>query len=272
MTTSDTLTPPGYAAPQKVTQARVIRSELTKLRSLPSAAWCLVIVVAAVIGVGLLAALLQASHPPHGADAATFDPTAVSLSGVEVAMFAAGVLGVLSITGEYASGQVRATFTAVPRRLPVLWGKAAVLAGAVFTVSTVACAVAFGAGQSALAAHHLGTSLGQPGAVRAVLGSAVFLAAVALLGLGLGTLTRSTAGGAGALVGLLIAVSLISSFLPRDLSQDVSKYLPFSAGLDITTTVPDPPNLSPWVGLGLFALYAAAVLALAGWRIRRQEA
>ena len=217
--------------------------------------------------------LLRAARPPHGAAAvASFDPTGVSLSGVEIAMFVTGVLGLLFMTGEYATGQVRSTFTAVPRRLPVLWGKAVVLAATVFILNAVASVIAFLIGQSILAGHHLGTSLGQPGTVRAVLGGAVFLTATTLLGLGLGTLVRSTAGACGALFGVLFALPLIVSFLPGSLGATLDEYMPGPAGLDILSTTPDPSNLSPWHGLGLFLGYTAAVLAVAAGRIRRQEA
>jgi len=64
---------------------------------------------------------------------------------VELAQIAAGVLGVLVITSEYATGLIRTTLAAVPR-LPVLWGKAAMLAAATLTVSLPAAFVAFAAG------------------------------------------------------------------------------------------------------------------------------
>jgi ABC-2 type transport system permease protein len=264
---------PAYRASQRVTQLRVIRSEFTKLRSLPSTGWSLLIAITVIAGFGILYCTLRAARPPHGAAIATFDPTAVSLAGVEIAMLVAGVLGGLFITGEHASGQLRATFAAVPARLPVLWAKAAVLAAAVFAACLVATTAAFVIGQSILASHHLGASLGDPGTIRAVAGSAAFLAAAALLGLGLGTLLRNTAGATGALFGVLFALQLIASFLPASISGQVTRYLPGPAGLAITTTAPDPATLlAPWAGLGLFCAYTAIVLGLAAWRMRRQEA
>jgi hypothetical protein len=258
---------------QRVTQRRVIRAEFTKLRSLPSAAWSLLISIVVIIGFGVLYSSLRAARPPHGpAAVAGFDPTSVSLAGVEVAMLVTGVLGVLFITGEYATGQVRSTFTAVPRRLPVLYGKAVVLALATFAACALAALAAFALGQGILSAHHLGASLGDPGAVRAVLGSALFLAAAALFGLGMGTLLRSTAGATGVLFGALFALQVIAGLLPETWSDQVSRYLPGPAGLDITATAPDSASLGPWTGIGLFCLYPAAGLVLASWRLRRQEA
>jgi ABC-2 type transport system permease protein len=272
MTETTTTVLPSYRMAQRVTQRRVIHAEFTKLRSLPSAAWSLLISVVVITGFGVLYSSLRAARPPQGpAAVAAFDSTSASLAGVEIAMLVTGVLGVLFLTGEYATGQVRSTFTAVPRRLPVLWGKAVVLALAAFTACAVAAVAAFTIGQSILSARHLGTSLGDPGTVRAILGSALFLAVAALLGLGLGALLRSTAGAIGLLFGALFALQVIAGLLPGTWSDQVTRYLPGPAGLDITATVPDPASLAPWTGLGLFCLYTAVVLGLAAWRVRRQE-
>ena len=111
----------------QVTQARVMKSEWTKLRTQPGALWSLLSAVILVVAFGILYSLLRVARPPHGAAAASFDPTSVSLAGVQLAQIAAGVLGVLLITSEYATGLIRTTLAAVPRRLPTLWGKAAVL-------------------------------------------------------------------------------------------------------------------------------------------------
>ena len=112
---------PAYRAAQRVTLIRVVRSEWTKLRSLPSTLWLLLSTFLLVAGGGLVSALVALSSLPHGAAAvAAFDPTQLSLSGVALAELTAGALGVLIMTGEYATGQIRLTLTAVPRRLPVL--------------------------------------------------------------------------------------------------------------------------------------------------------
>jgi ABC-type transport system involved in multi-copper enzyme maturation permease subunit len=267
-------TVPAYSRPQRVTQARVLRSEWTKLRTQPSTAWALASAAAAIIGFGVAYSLLREARPPHGAAAAgAFDPAAISLAGVQLAQIAAGVLGVLLITSEYASGLIRATFAAVPRRLPVLWGKAALLAAATAAVSLPAAVAAFLAGQSILGRQHLAVSLSHPGVARAVLGSALYLAVAALLGLGLGALLRNAAGAISALFGLLFAVQIAAGFLPGNWSGEVGKFLPATAGQAVTTVHPDPAvSLAPWTGFGVFCLYAAAVLGLAAMRMRRGDA
>jgi ABC-2 type transport system permease protein len=263
---------PAYRGEQRVTPLRVLHSEWTKLRSVPSAAWSLLAAAVLIAGFGVLYTLVRVARPPHGAAAvAAFDPTAVSLSGVQLAQLAIGVLGVLLVTGEFATGQIRTTFAAVPRRLPVLGGKAVVLTLATLGLCVPAAITAFLIGQSLLSPAHLGTTLGQPGVARAVLGSGLYLAAIGLLGLGLGALLRNTAAGISALLALLFAVPIVAGFLPGTWSDLVSKYLPGQAGIAITGARPDPSSLGPWTGFGVLCLYAAVVLGLAAWQLRRRD-
>jgi ABC-2 type transport system permease protein len=260
-------------AAQRVTQARVVRSEWTKLRSVPSTAWSLLATVALIVGVGALYSLLRVTRPPSDpAAVASFDPTAVSLAGVQLAELAVGILGVLLIAGEYATGTIRVSFAAVPRRLPALWGKAVVLGLTTVLLCLPATVAAFLVGQSILSAAGLDVPLGHPGVARAVLGSALYLGAVGLLGLGLGALLRSTAGAVAGLFGVLFAPQLLTGLLPAAWSDRVYPYLPVPAGVAVTAVRPDPAALSPWIGFGVLCLYVAAVLVLAAWRLRRRDA
>jgi ABC-type transport system involved in multi-copper enzyme maturation permease subunit len=184
-----------------------------------------------------------------------------------------GVLGAMLITSEYGSGMIRATFAAVPRRLPVLWGKAAVALGAVFAACVPAVLIAFFAGQSVLAKVGLDTSFGQPGVARAVLGSAVYLAVAAVLGVGLGALLRNTAAAVTALFGLLFGLQLLAGLIPGATGVTLEKFMPSTAGQAIASVHPDPgTSLGPWAGLGLFACYTVIVLALAARRMSRGDA
>ena len=248
----------------------VMHAELTKFRSVPSTAWSLLSAVALIIGSGVLYSMVRVTRPP--ADPAGFDAVGVSLAGLQVAQFAVGVLGVLVITSEYASGLIRTTLAAVPRRTPVLWGKAAVLAAAIFALGLPAVVVAFLAGQSVLSAEHLDVSLRVPGVARAVVGAASYLVVVALVGLGLGAILRRTAGGVAAVIAVLIGPQLLTGFLPTELADDVYRWLPSPAGLAVTTTRPDSSLLPPWTGLAVFLFCAATLLTLGAWCLRRRDA
>ena len=255
-------------------QARISWSEWTKLRTQPSALWALLSAAIMLPAFGVLYSLLRAARPPHAAAATTsFDAVAVSLVGVQLAQIAIGVLGVLLITNEYATGLIQTTLAAVPRRLPILWGKAAALIAVTMAVSLPATLAAFLTGQSILDRHHLGIPLGQPGVTRAVLGAVLYLAVAGLLGLALGALLRSTAAAVSTLLALLFAFPILAGFLPESWSDDVAKYLPTNAGLAVTAVHPDPTtSLSPWIGFGIYCLYAAALTAAGALRMRRGDA
>src|SRR5205814_4648298 len=100
---------PANTQPQRVTQPRVVAAEWIKLRTQPSALWAGAAAIGLTAGFGVLYAALLAARPPHGAAAAAFDPAAVSLSGIQLAQIAVGVLGAMLITSEYGSGMIRAT-------------------------------------------------------------------------------------------------------------------------------------------------------------------
>jgi ABC-2 type transport system permease protein len=264
---------PARPAGQRVTLARVVHSEWTKLRSLPSTRWSLLIALASIVGFGALYSLLRVTRPPDNpAAVASFDATAVSLTGVQLAQFAVGVLGVLLIAGEYATGLIRTSLTAVPTRLPVLWGKAIVFALTTLIVCLPATLAAFLVGQSILSGRQLDIALGHPGVARAVFGSALYLAAIGLLGLALGALLRSTAGAVATLLGLLFGPQLLTGLLPEAWSDRIYPYLPVPAGAAVANLRPDPTALAPWTGFAVFCLYTAVVLALAAWQLRRWDA
>ena len=256
---------PAYTAPQRVTQTRVLRSEWTKMRTQPSVVWALLSTVVLIVGVGALYSLLRESHPPADqASFSSFDPTAISLAGVNLAQLAIGVLGVLLITNEYATGLIRTSFAAVPSRLPILWAKAIALALTTVTLCIPATFAAFLIGQSILSSSTSTRRSSQPGVTRAVLGSALYLGGVGLLGLGLGALLRNTAAAISALFGALFAAQIIVGFLPSTWSDDITRYLPSPAGVAVTAVLPDPSSLPPWTGLGVFLGYPAVILATRG--------
>jgi ABC-2 type transport system permease protein len=257
-----------------VTPVRVLHSEWTKLRTLRSTVWSLLAAVLAFVLFAILIPLLVTAHwpPTDPRDLLTFDPVGVSLAGGFFAQLAIGVLGVLLMTGEYATGMIRATLAAVPKRLPVLWAKALVYGITSLVLTAIAAFVAFFIGQSILASKHIDASIGDPHVVRAVFGSALYLVGVGLLGLGLGALIRNTAGAISTLFGLLFVVPVVVHFLPAAWNDAIAKYLPSNAGQVILTTRSQPHSLGPWTGLGVFFLYALVALVLASVALQRRDA
>jgi ABC-type transport system involved in multi-copper enzyme maturation permease subunit len=259
---------------ERVTQARVIASEWIKLRSLRSTVFALLAAVVFTVGLGILISSLRANDfNQHGFQPGPgFDPTLVSLRGIYLAQLAIGVLGVLMITGEYSTGMIRATFSAVPKRLPVLWAKALVFAVVVFAIMSIASLCAFEGGQAALSTAGIHVGLGSPGAARAVLGGGLYLTVVGLLGVGLGFLVRNTAGAIATLFGLLLVLPAVVSALPASWYDHIYRYLPLSSGTQIMTTVRDTSLLRPWAGFGVFCLYAVVAVAAGAVVLLRRDA
>jgi ABC-2 type transport system permease protein len=257
-----------------VTQRRVVVSEWIKLRTLRSTFWSLVAAAIFIVGLGALFTSFRANNWNSASlvERLTFDPTQTSLRGTYLAQLAIGVLGVMAVTGEYSTGMIRATLSAVPRRLPVLWAKLAVFAVVVFVLMIASTFVAFEVGQSLLASTHHQASLTSPGALRAVVGGALYLSLLSMLAIGLGFLVRNTAGAIATLFGLLLVLPVLAQALPGSWADDVTKFLPMPAGTAIMATVADPTSLSPWAGLGVFALYPIAAILAGAFMLKRRDA
>jgi ABC-2 type transport system permease protein len=260
----------------KVTQARVLRSEWIKFRSLRSTVWTLLVGLVLMIGISALFSAVNASqyHTFSPADRATFSPVSVSLAGTSFAVVAFGVLGVLLLSGEYGTGMIRSSLTVVPRRLPVLWAKLAVFAGAVGLLSLVASFASFYLGQAVLNSHHLGVSITAPGALRSVIGAALYITAAGLLGVALGGLLRSTAAGISVFAAVFFVLPPLAELLPASIGDHLTRYLPSDAGSAIWGGAQGVPGgaLAPWAGFGLLCGYAAVLTAAAAWRLRRSDA
>jgi hypothetical protein len=254
----------------------VLTAEWTKIRSVRSTYWTLLSVVAFTIGLSaIICAVYVAQYDNLTVkDKVGFDAASLSLTGGVLAQLAIAVLGVLVITSEYASGMIRATFAAVPQRLTVLAAKATVFSAVTIAVTTSACFIAFFIGQAILSAKDIGVSIGAPNALRTVVGTGLYLAVLGLLALGLGTLIRKTAGAITAIVGILFVLPVLSQLLPSSMDA-IQKYLPNNAGQAIITggsTSGGDATLSPWLGLGVFFLYAVVTLGAAAFTLVHRDA
>jgi ABC-2 type transport system permease protein len=256
----------------RVTQLRVILSEWTKLRSVRSTRWALFTAVLATIGIAALACAIAAHHyarmSPH--DRADFHPLEVNLAGVQLAQLALGVLGVLVITAEYSTGMIRASFTAVPKRLPVLWAKAIVYGLTLLALMIPSVLLAFLVGESLFSRHHINIPFSHPGVARALFGAALYLTVVGLFGLGLGAIVRNTAGGIASFAAIMFVLPPLMNVLPTSWNDTASPYLPLAAGEAVMSITPGN-HLSPWAGFALFCGYAAAAIAVAAVLLVRRD-
>jgi ABC-2 type transport system permease protein len=259
----------------RVTQLRVVRSEWTKLITLRSTLWSLFTAIVLTIGLPLLFAAVTSSHwgsmSPH--DRADRHPLDIALAGVNLSQLAIGVLGVLVITGEYSTGMIRASLTAVPKRLPVLWAKTAVYAVVTFVLMVPSVVIAFFASQAILSKHDiLQISFSHGGVARAVIGGALYLALLAVLTVALGTIVRNTAGGIAVFAAIFFVIPPLLNILPTSWNNAIAPYLPDAAGRSIFSLTHGAHSLAPGPGLALFAAYCAAALAIAAVVLLRRDA
>ncbi len=251
-----------------------LASEATKLRSVRSTVWTLFVAVVATVGIGALITIARVSrwNDLSARERLSLDPTTISLRGVFLAQLAIGVLGVLVISSEYTTGMIRTTFAAIPNRPLVLFAKAVTFTVVAFVVSTIACFVAFSIGQSILSSKHANVSLSDPGILRAVVGAGTYLTLVGLLGLGLGTLLRRTAGAIATLFGLVLVLPALTEALPSPWNTDVGKLLPINAGRAVFAVRPSTDLLSPGQGLVVLLVTVSVVLVMATLALVRRDA
>jgi len=256
----------------RVTFAGALRSEFTKIRSVRSTYWALLAMFVVVVGFGALAST-GAAHGPHGP---YFDPTRQSLAGLYIGQLIIGVLGVLVISSEYSTGMIRATLTTNPHRGVMIAAKGVVFTAVALVTSLVTSFAAFFLGQALMSSDHISTTIGSPNVLRAVIGGALFLTACGVLAFGLGLLIRHSAGGIGAMVGLLFVVTILVNFLPQSWQNHVDKWIPALAGGQLWMTRPTPPGNSPmfgpWASFVVLCGYAAIATAVAVILFRKRDA
>jgi ABC-2 type transport system permease protein len=252
------------ARPATIGFPNLLRSELTKLRSVRSTYWtALAAAVASVAAGGVICARIAAEMTAGQLGRSGFDGTLTSLNGLYLSQIMLGALGVLTISSEYGTGMIRATLAAVPQRRAMLAAKGLVFGLAVLAAGEAMSFAAFGLGQALLSGAHAGASLSQPGVLRAAAGGGLYLTVVGMLGFGLGALIRHTAGALTAFFGVLFLPSALTDLLPVGWHEAVQKFMPANAGTQIITVLHTPGTLGPWAGLGTLALYAAVILAVA---------
>jgi ABC-2 type transport system permease protein len=253
-----------------------LRAEWTKLRTLAGTWWLLLAVSTLTAAVGVAAAATVNCQ----AAGCGQDPARIALSGVNLSQAAVAILAVLAISGEYSTGMIATTLTAVPRRLTVLFAKAVVVmglalaAGAVGVLASVLAGGLLLPGRGFTGAHgYSPLSLASGPDLRAAVGSVLYLALIALLALGVATAVRDSAVSIGVVLGLLYLFPVIASALNPHWSRRLQQIGPMSAGLSIqaTTGLRSLP-LAPWQGLGVLALWAAGALLVGGLALRLRDA
>jgi hypothetical protein len=260
----------GPAAGGLAARARdVLLSEWIKLRSVRSTYWALI--VAAVVSVaGSALAAFPAGTAGKGAPLP--DPVAFSFVGwAEYPVLAVGILGVLTFTSECATGQIRTTFTAVPRRLAVLAAKTVVVAALALVFGELLAVASFSLTQAILSRHGRGVALSHPGVPGAVLAAGFVLVVVAVTGIGLGAAIRHTAGAIAVLpVVFYLPLALLS--LPAPWSHRIDRFTLPVAAYQVVALHPAANLLAPALSMLVLIAWPAIILAIAAILITRRAA
>jgi hypothetical protein len=259
----------------KVTQLRVVGSEWTKLHSIRSTRWSMGVAAVATIALPLIFSLVTDSHweTMRPEDRATANPLTIGLAGVFLAQLAIAVLGVLVITGEYSTGMIRASMTAVPKRLPVLWAKIAVFGAATFALMLGPVLIGFFGSQAILDSHDhiLQVSFTNASVFRTVICGAVYLMLVGIFALAIGAIVRNTAGGIATFAGIFFVIPPLMNIFPSSWNDAVSPRLPDATARTIIALHHGSRTLSPWAGGGLFVAYCAILVGIAAVLLVRRD-
>lgn len=249
-----TISSPARAA-GSLTFGGVLRSEWIKFRSLLSTRLLLIFTFLAVVGVGAMASWVQAmtlegamqsgmgmGEPGAPAEPMTsaqvqeafgFNLYAVPNAGLQIGILIMGALAVLLISSEFGTGMIRSTMTAVPKRLPAFFAKAAVLVVVSYVLTLLAAVVTTLVAIPIFSAYGIELSFGLDGVAYSILMGGLYVAGVALTGLSLGTLLRSSAGGIIVLVVVFFLLDFgtqLMKMMPGEFWKYVNQYVPSVAG------------------------------------------
>jgi ABC-2 type transport system permease protein len=256
-----------------------LHAEWAKLRTISGTWWLMVGAIALTVGAS--AGIAASTHvSPGGPGGANQDPTKLSLIGVDLGQAVVAVLTVMAITDEYATGMIRVTLAATPRRAIMLGAKAVNIAGLALVTGAPAVAGCLIAGHLLLPdagldpAHGYALiSIAHGPTLRAAVGSVLYLGLIALLSLGVGTVFRDTAVSTGIVLGLLYLPPLLAQLLSGPWRRHIQQIAPMSAGLAIqaTRSIPTLP-ISPWAGLGILTAWSTGLLLVAFVVLKARDA
>jgi ABC-2 type transport system permease protein len=259
--------------------AGTIRSEFTKIRSVRSTYWTLILLVLA----GLAWSVIYCAATAHrwatmGAlDKQGFDATQGSVIGLALlGQLVIVVLGALMITSEYSNQSIRTSLTVMPRRGVLFGAKAAVFTAVAAVTAIVASFASFFIGQRLLASTHAAATLSTPRALQAVVMTAMFVVLCGLFAYGLGAVLRNTAGTITAAYGFLFLLPQLAKALDPTWYYDLVRWLPGGDFVALITSSsagqPVAHMFSAWTEMGIFAAYVAVLLALGASALRTKDA
>lgn len=256
---------------------RVLHAEWIKFRSVRATLWTLPLTALAMAGLAVLQAWgISTLETTEG-----FTAAGIITGGTFLAQVAVAVLAILTITGEYSTGQIRSSVAAVPRRLPLLWSKAIIIFGAVVAVSVVGLALSWLSAKPFLDRSGLTLDLGSGENLRVLAGGALYLGAIALFAFAVGAILRHSAGALALILGLLLVLENVFAALPFRFFEVISPFLPSTAGSRIMlddaaiaerNAMFDGADLTAWQGYGVLLVWVLLLMTVAAVLMRRRDA
>ncbi|MEU1018747.1 ABC transporter permease [Streptomyces sp. NPDC005898] len=263
---TETTSGTGVPAPAYRLSAKgILRAEWHKLWTLRSTWITLITASALVLSVGIV------MGSTYDGDDAEIDTVVFTLFGTQLSQICLAVLGILVTAGEYATGMIRASLTAVPQRLPLLWSKAAVFTVVAFTASWTTNTVTFLTAQTWLSGTDKELALTDDDVLAALTTSAAALTLLGLFALCLGALLRSVPGAVGAFVGSVLILPEVLSMLPFDAVQSAIRYFPAQAASALGSVSRVEHTIAPGTALLTLALWSAVALAASTALLKRRD-
>ncbi|MEP7019925.1 MAG: ABC transporter permease [Pseudonocardiales bacterium] len=262
---------------RSTTFSRLLLAEWTKLRSVRSTVWSLLLLVVLTLGFTALFTWLTVSQWDQSSKSQQQqfinDPVGLILgAGFQLSQLAICVLGVMVMASEYSTGMIRSSLLAVPKRTPMLLAKSVVFVALVFVVGVLTAFGSFFIG-APIVHSKAAVALGDPGVLRAVIGAGLYLAMLGLFALAVGAIIRHVAGAITGIIGFVLVLAPLAQLLPGNVGDHIHAYLPTEAGHLIAQSRPGPHDLlTPWQGFGVFSVWTAILLALAIWLLNRRDA
>ncbi|MEO7060768.1 MAG: ABC transporter permease [Lapillicoccus sp.] len=254
----------------------LLSSEWTKIRSLRSTLWALLVLVAVSVGfTGLFTWLIISQWSTLGEQdrqVVRLDPVSQILgAGFQFSQLAVCVLGVLVITSEYSTGTISSTLLAVPRRTPVLAAKSLVFAALIFVVTEIAAIPSIILG-AAILRPEVSVTLISTAVLRSLLAAGLYMSVLGVFAIAIGGLLRHSAAAITGIIGFVLVLAPLALLLPGAIGKHIYAYLPTIAGEQVLRTTQQDNLLSPWAGFGVFCLWTAVLMLVAGFLLKRRDA
>lgn len=253
-------------------------AEWTKIRSVRSTMWTLILFVIITIGLTALFSWLSVSHwtgprAPERDATIISDPVGFIFgAGIGLGQLTICVLGVLLITTEYSTGVIRASLMAVPKRYPMLAAKLAVFGGIMIVLSELVAFGSFFVG-SAILHSRVPVALSDTGVLRATLGAGFYLTVLGIFALAVGSIVRHTAAGISIAIGVVLVLPILAGLLPSSWGAHINAYLPQQAGsLVYKVHQSSGQLLSAWQGFGVLCIWTVLLLAIGTYLLNRRDA